>query len=177
MKREQLTIVGGTIGGLVIIVLLAVLLLRSSSPTTAPVATVPAGSGINEAAAPPTVAPQGYVDATPAGVVPTKPTNVIPSPSQNLSAAFKFFTMTVDAGGFSPSLITVRKGADVQIAITAKDSNYDIEFPYLGIYQTIRKGETQLVGFQATAVGSFDFQCRDLCPSSGKIKGLFVVIP
>ncbi len=106
----------------------------------------------------------------------TPPVHEAPA-APNVPQTLGIFDMTVAAKGFDPASITVKNKNLVTINLTAADGDYDFSMPYTGLYTLVKKGETKQISFQTTGTGTFVFECRDHCPSSGKIQGTVVVIP
>jgi len=125
-----------------------------------------------------TVIPE-YIPEIPEEVEVTIPVNEAPaSLNPNLDTKMRFYEMRATKDGFEPSSLAVEGGDTVQIKFTAVDGDYDIDFPYLGVYfNVVRKGETKTLPFDTSLSGTFGFLCRDYCPDSGKIEGKLIVIP
>ena len=64
----------------------------------------------------------------------------------------------------------------MNLQLYAKDGDYDIYFPELGFYVQSIKNQTKETGFKSPEAGTYSFECRDLCPITGKIKGNFIVV-
>lgn len=100
------------------------------------------------------------------------------SANGGLDTKSRFFDLSATRSGFSPEIITVKAGDTVYIDFVAIDEDYDLDIPYLGNYFTrVEKGKTKQLPFDVRTSGTFVFQCRDYCPSSGPIKGSLVVLP
>ena len=77
---------------------------------------------------------------------------------------------------YSPATITVKKGEQVKIAITAVDHDHGFKLDAFNIEKTIKKGTTEVVEFTADKVGTFPFQCSHFCGKGhGKMKGQLVI--
>ncbi|KKU91714.1 MAG: hypothetical protein UY23_C0001G0320 [Candidatus Jorgensenbacteria bacterium GW2011_GWA1_48_11] len=109
----------------------------------------------------------------------TVPKNEAPaSANPNLDTQIKFFDMKAAKTGFTPDSITVNKGDNLQIDFTAVDGDYDLNIPYLGAYfSAVKRGATKRLIFDTSLPGTFLFECRDHCPSGGKIQGMLIVLP
>lgn len=95
----------------------------------------------------------------------------------NPSVKQGFYDINMSRDGFSPNSIAVKRGNLVKIRVTAVDGDYDFRIPYTEMSIFIKKGETKPISFQATASGTFLFECRDACPLNKKVSGTLVVIP
>ena len=87
-----------------------------------------------------------------------KPTTVVPA-SPGGSESLRRFSLKIQDDKFSPDTVIVNKGDVIQLSITALDKNYDFTQPDFGFKKSISKGQTQEIGFQASAVGKFTFFC------------------
>ncbi len=105
----------------------------------------------------------------------TVPKNQAPA-SVGSSNIVGTYEVSISPKGFSLNRITVKVGNIAQIKFTAVDGAYDVEIPYLQMYTSVPQGQTKLIAFQATTVGTFVFQCRDRCPETNG-KGELLVIP
>ena len=77
---------------------------------------------------------------------------------------------------FTPATITVKKGEQVRIAITAVDHDHGFKLEAFNIEKTIKKGTTEVVELTADKAGTFPFQCSHFCGMGhGKMKGQLVV--
>ncbi|MDO8470259.1 MAG: cupredoxin domain-containing protein [bacterium] len=123
-----------------------------------------------------TSAPATFSPTVPDGAVLTEAANEAPA-APGVEEKFKTINLEVTERGYDPITLTVRMGDITQIRFSALDGDYDLSIPYSGLYQYVRRGETKNVTFQATTVGSFQFFCRDHCPSGGRIESLLVVLP
>lgn len=87
------------------------------------------------------------------------------------SALFRSFSIRAVNNSFSPSKIVVYRGDTVSINITAEDHDYNFVQPDYGFNVLIRKGESKVVEFSATAAGTFTYYCS-MCENNsveGKI--------
>lgn len=133
---------------------------------------------------PPAQAPGTPAASEPSAFNPDVPRDATLSDAVNEAPAapgteelFKTFNITAAARGYDPSTLTIRMGDITQIRFSATDGDYDLFVPYAGLYQSVRRGETRQITFQATTAGTFQFFCRDHCPSGGRIEGAIVVLP
>lgn len=120
-----------------------------------------------------------FTSEVPKNAVLTVPKNEAPASSNaELNTKIKFFNLKASQSGFSPASITVNKGDNLSVDFTAVDGNYDLDIPYLGAYfSVVAKDSTRKLPFDTSMPGTFLFQCRDHCPSSGKISGELIVLP
>lgn len=120
-----------------------------------------------------------FTSEVPKNAALTIPKNEAPaSANPELNTKIKFFDLRASRNGFSPSSITVNKGDSLSVDFTAADGDYDLDIPYLGAYfSAVGKGVTKKLLFDTSLPGTFIFQCRDHCPSTGKIQGSLIVLP
>ena len=104
-----------------------------------------------------------------------KPTTVAPA-SPGGSESLRRFSLKIQDDKFSPDTVIVNKGDVIQLSITALDKNYDFTQPDFGFKKSISKGQTQEIGFQASATGKFTFFCN-ACggPDKGPIGYIIIV--
>jgi len=77
---------------------------------------------------------------------------------------------------FNPSVIKVKQGDHVRLAITALDHDHGFKLAAFNIDQQLPKGETTTVEFTADKTGTFPFQCSHYCGFGHKrMKGELVV--
>lgn len=173
MSQRNRALLGG--GVIVILAVLVVLGLMAFQNDRAPAVETPLpGSGTE--APPVPEAPSVFTPSVPDDAVPTVPVNEAPA-APGAEERSKTFSVQVSEEGYDPSVITVRLGDLVRLDLTARGGDYDFIMPYSGLSQRVKSGETKPVSFQATTVGSFDFMCRDYCPSGKVIQGKFIVLP
>ena len=99
--------------------------------------------------------------------------NATVEPVLGATGKMRIFTVTAQDSRLSHQQIVVYEGDIVRINFSAHDDDiYDFTIPNLGISQQARNGETKIVEFQATSIGSYDFIC-----SKCKTKGTLVVVP
>ena len=102
---------------------------------------------------------------------------VIEAPAApGVEASFRKFNMTISRSGYDPSQIVVNQGDTVSISLTASGGEYDITLPDLGLYQSVAEGQKKTLEFQTGTVGTFTYECRDMCPGS-TIQGQIIVKP
>jgi len=123
-----------------------------------------------------TSAPATFSPTVPRGAALTEAVSEAPA-APGAAERFKIVDLAVTERGYNPATLTVRMGDITQVRFSALDGEYDLFVPYAGLYQSVRRGETKYITFQATTVGTFKFFCRDHCPSGGRIEGLLVVLP
>lgn len=119
---------------------------------------------------------KAFSQTVPEDAKPTKPASVAPA-APGSTAQSGLFYMTVSADGFNPSDITVKKGDTLTIRLTAKGGDFDISVPGIGLYNSVKDGETKPISFGANTAGTYGFSCRDFCPSGRVISGTIVVLP
>lgn len=104
-----------------------------------------------------------------------KPTTVAPA-SPGGSESIRKFDIKIQEDKFSPDTVIVNKGDIIQLSITALDKNYDFTQPDFGFKKSIPRGQTQEIGFQASAVGKFTFFCS-ACggPDKGPVGYIIIV--
>ena len=78
---------------------------------------------------------------------------------------------------FAPSTITVKKGEQVKLTITAVDHDHGFKLEAYGIDKLLKKGQATTIEFTADKAGTFPFQCSHFCGMGhGKMKGQLVVV-
>jgi cytochrome c oxidase subunit II len=86
--------------------------------------------------------------------------------------------MTAKKYEFSPSEIHVKQGEKVRLLITALDRKHGFEIKPLGIKTDLEQGKEQVVEFQASQSGEFEFHCSNFCGlGHGRMKGKLIVEP
>ena len=120
-----------------------------------------------------------YTPEIPQDAVLTPPEHEAPATSNPASEAkARFFTLAVSKNGFSPEVITVKRGDTVYIDFQASDGNYDLSIPYLGVnFPVVKQGETRRIPFDVSVSGIFVFQCNTSCPLGKTISGSLIVLP
>lgn len=120
-----------------------------------------------------------YSADVPSNAKPTEAASVVAAtPNPSLPIKNRTYNMSASASGFNPSSITVNAFDTITLEFTAVDGAYDFSIPYLGAYfYPIQKGQTKELILTAAGTGTFTFECKDYCPSSGPIKGTLTVIP
>lgn len=77
---------------------------------------------------------------------------------------------------FDPKVITVKKGQQVKLIITAVDHDHGFKLEAFNIDQKLKKGDPTTIEFTADKTGTFPFQCSNFCGlGHGKMKGQLVV--
>ncbi len=93
------------------------------------------------------------------------------------TAKARSFSINISAGRFTPNKIAVNQDDNVSIFFTAQDKNYDVVQPDYGLKQTVSKGESKPIMFQATTAGQFTFYCSSCGgPAKGPV-GYLMVVP
>lgn len=137
------------------------------------------GAGEKEEAATSTPSPldeTGYMSEVPADAVITPPAIEAPV-SPGSAASAKIFSVSISRNSYEPSTITVNRGDNVDLRLTATDGDYDWSLPAVGYYQAMKRGEMKRVVFDAALAGTFRFECRDFCPAGKTISGQLIVLP
>ncbi len=77
---------------------------------------------------------------------------------------------------FSPSTITVKKGEQVKLVITALDHEHGFKLEAFKIEKLLPKGSPTTIEFTADKAGTFPFQCSHFCGlGHNKMKGQLLV--
>jgi cytochrome c oxidase subunit 2 len=86
------------------------------------------------------------------------------------------FTVKAQKFGFSPSVITVKRGERVRLTVTALDAEHGFKLDGFHIERKLPKGEAVTVDFTADQAGEFSFQCSHFCGMGHKhMKGRLIV--
>ncbi len=109
--------------------------------------------------------------------VPTniaKPEYVGPS-SPGSDSDLRTFQIEIKNNKFTPDTVIVKTGDITKLSFNAIDRSYDVALPDFGLKQSISKGETKIISFQASASGQFKFFCV-FCggPSKGPVGTLII---
>ncbi|MEK7513237.1 MAG: cupredoxin domain-containing protein [Patescibacteria group bacterium] len=172
MTKREISIVGVAL--LVVALGVGIALLgRNGGGSREPVGGLP-GEGAPPAAT--SAAPVGYAAEIPRGATLSVPEAEAPA-APGVEEKLRMFTIAMNEDGFTPKTITVNRGDVVNVTVYAEDGGYDFSVPYLGLYQSVPRGERKKVSFGANQAGTFAFGCRDRCPAVGKISGSFIVLP
>jgi cytochrome c oxidase subunit 2 len=84
--------------------------------------------------------------------------------------------MTAKKYEFNPNVITVKKGEQVKLVITALDREHGFKLGAFGIDQKLKKGKAATIEFVADKAGTFPFECSKFCGfGHGRMKGKLVV--
>ncbi len=118
-----------------------------------------------------------YIPEVPKGAELTKPVLEAPAAPNAVKEKVRVFEMKINKDGYSPNNFTVNLGDIVNIKITSVDGDYDFNLPSINSYFVVKRGEIKTTTFGATSAGTWNFSCRDYCPSGKIIKGTIVVIP
>lgn len=108
----------------------------------------------------------------------TKPEEVIeivtnPERDESLGG----YTITASRSGYSPEVLTVVQGNIVRLTFKSEGSKYDLFVPAMSVYLSAPEGGEKQTSFRVPQSGTFRFECRDFCPSGGKIYGQLIVKP
>lgn len=77
---------------------------------------------------------------------------------------------------FEPNVITVKKGQQVKLIVTALDHDHGFKLEAFNIDQRLKKGDPATIEFTADKAGTFPFQCSVVCGfGHRKMKGKLVV--
>jgi len=77
---------------------------------------------------------------------------------------------------FDPDVITVKKGQQVKLVITAVDHDHGFKLDAFHIDQKLKKGDPATIEFTPDQAGTFPFRCSVVCGlGHGKMKGKLVV--
>jgi heme/copper-type cytochrome/quinol oxidase subunit 2 len=172
-SRNRVFLGGGVIVTITLLVVAGFMMFQNDS-APAIEAPSPGSGGANPPSVPET--PPVFSSSVPDDAVPTVSMKEAPA-APGAEERSKTFLVQVSEEGYDPSVITVHLGDLVRLDLTARGGEYDFIMPYSGLSQRVKSGETKPVSFQATTVGTFDFMCREYCPSSKVIQGKFIVLP
>ena len=175
MDRKQVLIIGVVVL-LCAIALVAFFMGRNSGNGPVAANPTPSSSSTNNGGASPTWAPP-----PPGEKVPEKgDTGVAGNVAvpQFTYGGFRTFAISIDNNKFVPDTIVAHKGDIIHANFSAVDQDYDFVQPDFGLKATIRKGETHLIEFGATATGKFTFYCsRCGGPDKGPVGYIEIVSP
>ncbi len=73
--------------------------------------------------------------------------------------------ITVAHGIFTPSKIVVKRGDNVKLRITSKESDFGFSIPDLNVNEHVRQGTPLTIRLNTSATGKFEFSCSILCGS------------
>ncbi|MEX1014764.1 MAG: cupredoxin domain-containing protein [Candidatus Paceibacterota bacterium] len=85
------------------------------------------------------------------------------------------YTITVSSDGYSPDRLVITQGTIISLKLIAEGGDYDFYIPSTGNHLQANEGEEDQSSFRMSQTGTYRFECRDFCPSSGKISGELVV--
>lgn len=172
MTKKEIAILVGAIFVVTAGILIGIITKKSMPEISSfPVVVLPGGEQQT-----PTQRDDYFKAEIPKNAVLTVATVEVPA-APNSDSKLKIFDLKISAVGYEPTTFTARKGDVVQIRVTSVGGDYDIDFPYLQLYQFIRVGETKIIAFGANFTGTTDFLCRDFCGALEGIKGTFITIP
>jgi cytochrome c oxidase subunit II len=66
---------------------------------------------------------------------------------------------------FSPSVIRVKRGEEVEIELTSLDRRHGFDVPGLGIHSDVKPGSPTRIRLKAEKAGSYPFHCSVFCGS------------
>ena len=90
-------------------------------------------------------------------------------------ASYRSFGITITNNAYSPSTIIVNQGDTVNLEVMAADANYGFTQPDYGFNDSIKKGKTQTIQFQALTTGKFTFFCSSCGgPAKGPVGYIIV---
>lgn len=139
----------------------------------------PAGTGAAEGGRFPTAAaeparhvtvPNGASDRVPENVA--RPTFV----SNPDSAGIRSFSLAVSNGLLSPDTVIVKLRDIVRLTFASADKKYDFYQPEYGWGQSVAKGRSASLEFQASAAGTFTFFCRSCGGPERGPRGTLIVV-
>jgi heme/copper-type cytochrome/quinol oxidase subunit 2 len=119
----------------------------------------------------------GYSPEIPKDVATTTPEIVNTPAAPGTKLSFGMVDLKMTKKGFSPQQIAMKQGNFLKIFVSAQDGDYDFSIPSLSLYTNMKQGESKPVTFTASNSGTFVFECKDSCPSTGRIQGMLVVLP
>src|ERR1700756_5169517 len=64
---------------------------------------------------------------------------------------------------FSPSEVTVKKGAPVTITITSHDVTHGLVLEAFGVWTQVKKGESRTLTLTPAQAGTFEGKCAHFC--------------
>lgn len=172
MTKKEITILAGAI--LVVAAGVLIGLLTKKGEQEIPAVVSPVNPPVTQPIA--SLREKYFKAEVPANAVPSTATVEAPA-APHSAQKLKVFDLKITANGYEPGSFTARRGDVVQIRVTAVGGNYDLEFPYLHLYQSVRAGETKPVSFGVDFTGTVDFLCRDFCGTNRAMKGTFIAIP
>lgn len=177
MTRKQVAIV---VALAVFVVAAVILLALGRAPGTTDYTTTPDGAVVVPDGEEEEDAIPEYTPEVPRGVEETETNLKLDVESQDgkdTGQELGVYRITAARNGFTPDSLVVTKGDVVVVRFTADGGDYDFFIPAYGFYMSAADGDTAESSFMASASGTFRFECRDKCPSSGKITGMFIVKP
>jgi len=102
------------------------------------------------------------------------PISVVQS-APGVQTKIRTFNIKAERNIFNPSTVIVNVGDTVHINFTPIDKTYDITLPDYGLKQTVAKGETKILEFQALNEGKYLYYC-DLCGGANSSAKGYVII-
>jgi cytochrome c oxidase subunit 2 len=93
------------------------------------------------------------------------------------AAAEQVVHMTAKRFEYTPSQITLKKGAPVVLEITAIDRDHGFKIPALGVRADLKSGQVTRVRIVPDRTGTFEFRCDVFCGSGHEdMSGEIVVV-
>jgi cytochrome c oxidase subunit 2 len=86
------------------------------------------------------------------------------------------FKITAKKYSYEPDRFEVDQGDHVRLIVTSTDADHGIAIKPLKIKQTVPKGETGTIEFDATQAGTFDIGCADWCGKGHKTMHATLVV-
>ncbi len=105
----------------------------------------------------------------------TKPERVTEKEDSETGEREGGYTVVVSSDGYNPDVLTIDKNTIVSLKLRSEGGKYDFYIPKLGNYLVAEDGEEDQLSFRVSGTGTYRIECRDYCPSSGKIYGKLVV--
>jgi heme/copper-type cytochrome/quinol oxidase subunit 2 len=87
------------------------------------------------------------------------------------------YIITASRSGYNPDKITITENTIVTLKLKSEGGKFDLFIPNLSNYVVADEEETNDISFRISETGTYRFECRDFCPSDGKIFGQLIVKP
>lgn len=126
--------------------------------------------------------PEGVKVPSAGEIIPDELKDIVAVPKEELVSpigediSFRNFDVRAEGGKFYPSQIIVNHKDILQINITAIDKDYDFILEYYGMKQTVKKGETKKISFEAYEHGRFMYYCNICGGLETSTKGEVIVV-
>jgi len=118
-----------------------------------------------------------FSDEVEENVEETKPERVTEKEDSETGEKEGGYKVVGSSSGYSPEVLAVEENTIISLEFMAEGGKYDFFVPSLGTYLVAEEGERDQLSFRVPGTGTYRFECRDYCPSSGKIYGKLVVKP